>query len=400
MRGRTTSAWAPLGVIFGLLSSLLGCGAPRSQSVPSRATDSSGLYESTGELSVAHVPHDGSEALVWEWVLDIEEGDAFDAQEEPRGELRLLELNLERRSRTILWRGPAQFCPTRRDTEVHSDLRVAHVGNDIDPESSNPRTSVVVWDASAPDKPHVQVSGWVDGMGVQPRWRSQGDAVCYIFMVWGDSSYRGPCQLVALPVPRPAIPAAGQVLSPKETMVYDFAWSPDGRQLYVSCYSQQKYSIDIIEYPGRTTKQFTLPAAAFKLSVAQDSGDVFFAVHPPSENGPDDESEVTDIWQLSPGGQPGQVMSVPRKSLHAMSVSPDGTLIAVIPHDEEGRREMGVGVSVFSLADGTSHPLPGFESRPVASADWVLQGRGLLILDGSRAWLVPAASIVQRAQGE
>lgn len=391
---------ARLAVMLCLSSVLLGCRGSCRQSIPSPATDSSVLYESTGELSPAHVPHDTSEVLVWEWMPDLHEGDGTGRQKEGGGELRLLELSLERGSRNILWRAPAPFCPTRSNTDVHTDLRVVHVGNDVDSDSGNPRSAAFVWDASTPHKPSVQLSRWVEGLGAKPRWGPQGDAVCYILKGLGDSGPEGTLRLVALPVPRPAIRTDGQVISSKESNVRDFAWSPEGHQLYVSGYSQQKQYIDIVQYPGLAAKQFILPGAAFHLTVAQDTRDVIFAVQPPRENGRDDQSEVTDIWRLSPGSRPRPAISIPRKSLHAMSVSPDGTLIAVIPRAGEGPRETGVGVSVFSLADGTSHGLPDFEGRTAASADWVLGGRGLLILDGSRAWLVDTASVLRRGEGE
>jgi hypothetical protein len=343
------------------------------------------------------VSPDSWKALIWEWMPLLRERDRANREGQARGELRLLQFDLEQGRQMTLWHGPTPFCPTLLNTDVDADLRVAHVGNDVD-RSFSPRSAVYIWDALELREPSVQATGWVGGVGAQPRWRPQGDAIAYMLKAWQQSGPEGPVRLMLLPVPRPAIPTQERAVPPRDSSVSDFAWSPDGRQLYVSYASESKHGIAVVQYPALRTEEFALPGEAFFLRAAHDSGDLVFAIYPSSsEHAGDHESPAADIWRLSPAGRPERAMSVPHRWLHAMSLSPDGTLIALVPRQSKMPSDTGLGVSVFGLADGLGHRLREFEDVPVASADWVSEGRALLVLGDNRMWLLDRANIVRGA---
>jgi hypothetical protein len=183
-----------------------------------------------------------------------------------------------------------------------------------------------------------------------------------------------------------------------------FEWGADSHHLYILSGAEGAGVLEDVAWPSLTKHEVTRGDGLFSMSVASDSGDAALLVGPTEETlggGIPDGSRVA-VWLLKTDGHLEKTKVAFENWPLDIVVSPQGDRLAVATKKAPDPRvardsaaagrgwALADGLAVYSLSDGASKPIPGFESKLVRSLAWTRDGRAVVFVEGQkRLWLVP-----------
>ncbi len=231
----------------------------------------------------------------------------------------------------------------------------------------------------------TQVSRFDEHLPAFLEWNADGTSLAYLSL-GPDLAGRLGRALVSV-VPRDGGAVETTMLTGPDSQSMGVAWAPGGERLYHLVYEADgDRCVESVKWPSvEREKLMVSPNRLGPLSVATATGQVVVLEPLRGESG-------SAVWRVHPGSGRERTAARLDEGAFRAVVSPDGEWLAVIPPGDDPGPHVshGSGVVVYSLEDGTSYIVKSVEGESVASVNWVLAGRALLVAeDARRIWLVP-----------